>query len=126
MKLFAFITSLFFLTYLSTSSIKAQDVTLIDLNSPFYNLQRLTMRDFVRVGVSLVFIFAGIVSFFYLLLGGVNWINAGGDKEAIEKSRRRIVQSIVGLVIVFSVYVIIKIIEHVFQINLLAGTLPMI
>lgn len=126
MKLFAFITSLFFLTYLSTSSIKAQDVTLIDLNSPFYNLQRLTMRDFVRVGVSLVFIFAGIVSFFYLLLGGVNWINAGGDKEAIEKSRRRIVQSIVGLVIVFSVYVITKIIEHVFQINLLAGTLPMI
>lgn len=119
-------TSLFIFFLLFTSSVKAQDVTLIDPNSPFYNLQGLSMRDFVRVGVSLVFIFAGIISFFYLLIGGVNWITAGGDKDAIEKARRRIIQSIIGLVIILSVYVVFKVIEYVFNISLLSGVLPMI
>ena len=126
MKLLTLVITLFISFLLSRSSAHAQDVSLYDSNSPFFAIQGLLPSDFLTVGVSLVFVIAGILSFLYLLWGGVQWISAGGDKEAIDKSRRRIIQSIIGLVIILSVYVIVNLVEYIFNINLLSGVLPSI
>jgi len=65
----------------------------------------------------------GIVAFFFLLVGGIQWIMAGGDKEATEKARKKITASLVGLAIVFSAYALLFILSTLFNINLLQFTL---
>lgn len=54
-----------------------------------------------------------------LLLGAITWIGSGGDKAAIEGARGRITQALIGIVVLFSVFAIIKLIEGLFGIKIL-------
>lgn len=92
----------------------------IRTNGPFAALTDLDEPSkFALAAINILFGLAGILSFIFLLWGGVQWIVAGGDKDAIEKGRRKIVQALIGLAIVFSAYAIIYIIRVLFQIDLL-------
>lgn len=62
---------------------------------------------------------AGVFSFIFLLWGGLQWIMAGGDKEAIEKARKKIIGALIGLIIVFSSYVILYTVRVLFNVNLI-------
>jgi hypothetical protein len=44
---------------------------------------------------------------------------AGGDKDAIEKARKKIVNALIGLAIVFSAYAILFVIRVLFNVNLI-------
>lgn len=79
--------------------------------------------SFITGGINILLGAAGIIAFFFLLIGGIQWIMAGGDKEGTEKSRKKITAALVGLAIVFSAYAIIFIIGALFNINLLEFTL---
>ncbi len=81
-------------------------------------------QGLLRLGVNLVLMIAGLITFFYLLVGGVQWIMAGGDKEGTEKARKRITAALIGLAIVFATYALIFLIGQVFGINLLAVEIP--
>ncbi|MBP7842967.1 hypothetical protein KA017_03100 [Candidatus Woesebacteria bacterium] len=48
------------------------------------------------------------------LWGALEWITAGGDSSKIEKARSRIMQSIIGLLILVSSFVIIGFISQLF------------
>ncbi len=48
------------------------------------------------------------------LWGALEWITAGGDSGKIEKARSRILQSIIGLLILVSSFVIIGFISQLF------------
>lgn len=56
------------------------------------------------MGIFLVIAF--IFAMLYLILGGLNWITAGGDKTKLQTARDKITQAIVGLIIVAAVYAI--------------------
>jgi len=90
-----------------------------DTNSQFYNLTTLRPSAYVKTAINVLLGGAGVLAFLYLLIGGLQWITAGSDKDAVEKSRRKIVQALTGLAIVFSVYAIIFIIRVLFQVDLL-------
>lgn len=47
--------------------------------------------------INAVIIIAALLFLFYLLLGALGWITAGGDKGKIESARNKIVQGLVGL-----------------------------
>ncbi len=79
--------------------------------------------QFVSTAINLLLGVAGIIAFFFLLMGGVQWILAGGDKEGTEKARKRITGALVGLAIVFSAYALIYIIQALFNINIIQLTL---
>lgn len=66
---------------------------------------------------------AGIIAFIFLLIGGLQWILAGGDKEGTEKARKKITASLVGLAIVFSAYALLFIVSTLFGVDLLNFTL---
>jgi len=102
----------------------AQSVNLINQQSAFYNLENLTMNSFIQVGVNLAFGIAGILAFLYLMLGGIQWITGSGDKDSVEKARRRIIQALIGLAIIFFIYMIVNLIGYIFHINILSGNLP--
>jgi len=62
---------------------------------------------------------SGIISFIFLLVGGIQWILAGGDKEGTEKARKRITNALIGLAVVFSAYALIFILQALFNIDII-------
>ncbi len=83
-------------------------------------------QNILRLSINLVLMGAGLVAFFFLLIGGVQWIMAGGDKEGTEKARKRITAALLGLAIVFSTYAIAFLIDSIFGISILNLVIPSI
>ncbi len=71
--------------------------------------------------VQLVFFASGVALFFNFLIGGFQWINAGGDAKAMAAARTRMTNSAIGLVIVVAAFSITAIISQVFGISILGG-----
>ena len=87
--------------------------------SSFANVNSYTPTGLVQALINITLVGAGLIAFFWLLYGGVQWILAGGDKEGTEKARKRITAALIGLVIVFSVFAFTTILSAFFGVNLL-------
>lgn len=114
---------------LSPLSVLAASTDTINLkvtNSDFSAITNLKPSGFVTAAINLILIASAIIAFFFLLIGGVQWIFAGGDKEGTEKARKRITASLVGLAIVFSAYALVFIIQALFGVNILSFDLKQI
>jgi len=78
----------------------------------------------LRLLIDMIFIIAGLWFFIQIILGGYNFITSAGDKEAVQKSQRRIQQAVIGLVIIFAVFALASVIQKVFGFNLVNFTFP--
>lgn len=76
--------------------------------------------------LQILFIGGGVVAFFMLLLGGFEYITAGGDKEKTQNSTKRITAGIVGLAILFSAFAITKLVSSIFGFNILKFNIPVL
>lgn len=56
----------------------------------------------------------GLIVLIMFLWGALEWITAGGDSGKIEKARSRILQSLIGLIILVSSFVILGFISQLF------------
>ena len=87
------------------------------------NLQNKTGVDFFRDVlprfIALGFVIGVIIFFFILIIGAIQWMVSGGDKSAIEGARGKITNALVGLIILFSIFALIKIIESFFGVTIL-------
>jgi heme/copper-type cytochrome/quinol oxidase subunit 2 len=66
----------------------------------------------------LLFFFAAILAFVFIVLGGLQWIMAGGDKQAASNARDRITAAVIGLVIVVAAFAITVLITSALHINI--------
>ncbi len=89
-----------------------QDILVNSIPETFFKL-------FIPRMIGLVFVIGAIIFFFVMMIGAIQWIISGGDKAAIEAARGKIVNAIVGLIILFSTFALLKIIEDFFGINIL-------
>lgn len=62
----------------------------------------------------------GLVFFALLVMGGISYMTNGGDDKALAKAKSQIMNALVGLMIVFFAYWIVRIIGALFGINLLS------
>ena len=62
---------------------------------------------------------AGIAFVLYILLGGLNWITAGGDKGKIEKAKGMMTGGAIGLIIIVLSYSITWIVGAALGLNIL-------
>jgi len=69
--------------------------------------------------LTLFLIVTAVVALFMLIIGGIRWILSAGDKTQLENARSQITQTLIGLVIVFSAFAIIKLVGSFFGIELL-------
>ena len=69
----------------------------------------------------LVFWFAGILLFVYLIYGGYKMLTSMGDEGAIEEAKGTITNAILGIAIVFVAYFVAQWMASVFGINDLFG-----
>lgn len=77
------------------------------------------LGQFIGVLTSSIFIVAGIAAFFFLILGGFQYITSGGDKMGAQNARDRITYAILGLAIIAASAAIIGVAQAVFGIQIL-------
>lgn len=87
-------------------------------NAPFTNLGKLLGNL-----LFLLFAFAAMLAFIFIVIGGIQWITAGGDKVAAQAARDRITSAVIGLIIVVAAFAITLIIGTVLGVNILGGTI---
>ena len=84
------------------------------------DILQLFLTNFINIALGA----AGIIAFIMLLIGGIQWITAGGDKEAVEKARKRITSALIGLAITFSIFAIIFVVETLFGVSIREFRIP--
>jgi uncharacterized membrane protein (UPF0182 family) len=84
---------------------------------PFTNL-----GDLLANALLILFFFAAVLAFVFIVIGGIQWITAGGDKVAAQAARDRITAAVVGLLIVVAAFAITLIITTVLGVNIFEGT----
>lgn len=89
--------------------------------SPLENLSGTGFLQKILPNALGLLLVAGVTFFlFMILIGSVTWITSGGDKAAIEASKSRITNAIIGVVILLSTFAIVNIVENFFGINILS------
>lgn len=94
-------------------------VTIVTGDTRYDFLGDITPSFFVTTAINLLLGFAGVGAFIFLLWGGVQWITAGSDKDAVEKARKKIINALIGLAVVFSAYAILFILRVLFNVDLI-------
>lgn len=67
--------------------------------------------------IALLLIVGVIVAFIFIIIGAIQWMTAGNDKAKMESARGKVVSAVVGLVILFAVFAIMKLIGAFFGIE---------
>jgi len=89
--------------------IHAAEVTIEVPKPPAFKIE--SIGKLISSGIQFILIGAGLIAFIYLLLGGIQWITSGGDKAGVDAARQKILAAVIGLIIVFATWALIKVIE---------------
>ena len=120
-----------FLSYLMLAP-SAFAQALIDcdkLDTPFIKLCKLSTTDVPKIiasAITFIFVIAIVVAIFFLFFGALKWIYSGGDKAAVEGARNTITAAVIGLVIIFFVFLLCTVILKFFGINIIDIKVPSI
>lgn len=74
----------------------------------------LSLNDLVKNGVYIVVGIAGLIFFFMLILGGLKYLNSGGDEKATASARGTLTSAFIGLVIVVAAFLIAQLLFTIF------------
>lgn len=71
--------------------------------------------------LTIVFVVAILLTLYYLLRGGIQWIMSQGDKQKVASARNRIVYAIFGLVLIFLAFFIVSVVGGLFNVPLIGN-----
>lgn len=86
------------------------------------SILQLFLTNFITIGFGI----GAIVLVFMLISGGVRYIAAGSDKDAVQHAAKQLTHALIGITILLSVYAIVALIGGVFGINILQVNFPVI
>ncbi len=66
-----------------------------------------------------IYILAGLIVFFYLLMGGFKFLTAMGNDSKIASGKKMITNALIGFVIIFTSYWLIQIVEILLRLKIL-------
>lgn len=75
--------------------------------------------DVLRAIIGVLFMVGIVIFVIYFLVAGIQWITSSGDAKGVEKARNNLIHALIGLVVLLSLYAILKLVETVFGINIL-------
>lgn len=65
-------------------------------------------ESLVNLVTNWVFVLAGVIAFFYLVWSGFIYLTAGGNPDAAKKGQQGIINAVIGLVIIFLAFFIVR------------------
>ncbi len=80
-----------------------------------------TLGQIVAELLPYILVLGGMVATLFVIWGGLRYMTAQGDPKAITSARGTIVSAVIGLIIVISIFAILKIIELFFKIKVLGA-----
>jgi hypothetical protein len=87
---------------------------MLRTNGGVYFIQQL-----VTSAITLLIIVGGVLFVFMFLLGAIGFIAAGGDKIKMDNARGRMSTAFIGIILLFSSWAIIELIEVIFGVKIL-------
>lgn len=101
-------------------------IELTPKGDEFSTLPEITVSSIVPVVIQVVLIVAAVVAFIFLIIGGIKWITSGGDKQQVETARGTITAALIGLLIVFAAWALIKLLGYFFSVDIMNFQIPTI
>ncbi len=100
-------------------------------DSPYFSGSQLhatsyVIQLFVINFIRLAFLAGSIVFLFMLLWGAIEYVTAGGEKEKVGNAYKRLTAAFTGLIILFSVFMISRLVKLSFGIDVLQVEIPTI
>jgi hypothetical protein len=77
------------------------------------------LEKLISNGVGGLTMLAGLFFIFYFVMGGLNWVTAGGEQGKITKARDQMIQAVIGLVVIVMAYGLIGIVGKFVGLNIL-------
>jgi len=96
----------------------------IDIVKPS-NMKITDIGKLISSGISVAFIVAGILTFVFLVIGGIEWLTSGGDKTKTETARNRITAALVGLAIIAASWALMQLISNFLGIDVFGGSITL-
>ena len=72
-----------------------------------------TLGDLIGNILRLMFFIAGLYALVLLLLGGFEWVSSGGEEKKLGSARGKILNAIIGLVVMVAVLTLVILLEQV-------------
>ncbi|HUV42835.1 MAG TPA: hypothetical protein VMY36_02900 [Patescibacteria group bacterium] len=96
-------------------------ISILPTGEDFGALGTITIPGIISAAIKLLLVVAALISFFFLIIGGIKWITSGGDKEGTANAQSTLTAALIGLAIVFASWAIIRLLETFFGIHILTG-----
>lgn len=80
-------------------------------------------KRILQVGLQWLFIIAAVLALIFIIFSGIEWITSAGDPSKIAAAKKRLMYSIIGLIVVATAFLIVRL---VFSTLGVAGTQPYI
>ena len=84
-----------------------------------FEFKNATISDIISALIPYIFTIAGLVLFIILIMGGFGLLTSGGNPDKVKAAQGRITSAIIGFIIIFISYWLMKILEIVFGISIL-------
>ncbi len=104
------INALFLKIYFFGKVLAADDYTVSTIN-PGFTIPN--FGDVLTFVIRTFFVIAGLIAMLYLLLGAFSWITSGGNKESVDKARDKIMNALIGVILIFAVLAVVGVIEQI-------------
>ncbi|KKU62736.1 MAG: hypothetical protein UX87_C0044G0009 [Candidatus Amesbacteria bacterium GW2011_GWA1_47_16] len=82
------------------------------------------LQIFLRNIINFALGAAGIYFFANLLRGGYEYITSGGDKESVQKAQKRLTNAFTGIIVIFSIFALLYIVETIFGLSIRTFNIP--
>lgn len=79
------------------------------------------LSQFLSNLVSLIFSIAAVTLVFMITWGGLDWIISEGDKEKIQGAQKKIINALIGLVLIAAAFAILRVLGHFTGFTLFKG-----
>lgn len=100
----------------STEMAWAQNAASITIDQPDKGITNL--GKLVSASIQAAIVIAALLTFAFLIWGGIQWLTSGGDKTAYEAARGRITAALIGLAIVAAAWALMEIIGIFFGVDI--------
>jgi len=103
-----------------------KNLIAVDIGKTFTDNDKLKeplfVNDFVTAIVSGAISLAGVILLFLLIGGGIAMISGAGksDPQSVEKGKKAVTSALIGFIVVFSAYWIVKLIESITGLTLIS------
>lgn len=90
---------------------------IVDSSKNYTGIQffQKALPSFISLGI----VIGAVIFFFNLMVGAIQWISSGGDKQALESARGKISNALIGLLILFSIFAVATLIGKFFKVEIL-------